>query len=263
MRNVIAARGGEESDSNADSSGSAPDAEPCERIKGPRCSAMMTPDNRHAVGCAAQRNTRHNAVRDVVAEYVGEAGKKCKLEQSFVQLARMTGRDATEATRVHRDSDDDEDVGKCENGERPCDIVILHRISDAPTTVIAYDVTMALPDSSKGVGGMRAHGGAGPDWQRAIRLARARKEKNRGRVQGLGAGYEPLVLSSNGRPDEETVKVLAGVAKDWALAHGCSPGDAMKILRVRISCATHRWNGEILKSLCTSVQGKGMGMRHA
>ena len=213
---------------------------------------MMAPDHRHAVGCAAQRNTRHNAVRDVIAEYEGEAGKKWRREQSFAQLARMTGRgehgvptgDAT------IDMDDEDDATNNANGERPSDIVIIHRISDAPTTVTAFDVTMALPDSRHRVTGMKARGEDGPEWQRAIRMARERKEKNRRRVEDLGAGYEPIVLSSNGRPDKQTMKVLAEFAKDWALAHGCSPGDAMKVLRIRMSCATHRWNGKILKSLC-------------
>ena len=43
--------------------------------------------------------------------------------------------------------DDEDDATNNANGERPSDIVIIHRISDAPTTVTAFDVTMALPDS--------------------------------------------------------------------------------------------------------------------
>ena len=81
-----------------------------------------------------ERDTRHNAVRDVIAEYEGEAGKKWRREQSFAQLARMTGRGEHAVTTGDAtiDMDGEDDATNNANGERPCDIVIIHRISDAP-----------------------------------------------------------------------------------------------------------------------------------
>ena len=233
----------------------------------------MTPDHRHALGCLGGKNSRHNGKRNCITTFAGEAGQLCVKEVTLAKLADLTGAEppaATAARRAHRggddaESDDEEETvessataaPKRKNCERPCDIVILHRISDAPSTTTAYDVTYSLPDSKKGLGGMKARGEDGPDFQRALTSARARKDKNRGGIEVLRSAYEPLCFSTNGRPDEQTIKVLSGLAKDWALAHGGTPGEAMRELRKRMSLVTHRWNGEILKSLCASPSEGG------
>jgi hypothetical protein len=235
---------------------------------------MSDPGHRHALGCDADRNSRHNGVRDVLQAYTREAGMTTLKEQSYRQLAGLTGAPYTRyddvESRDEKDDSDDEDeapVGvtagpdatnvERKNRERPCDIVILHRSSDAPSTVTAYDVTMRLPDSKEGQQGMHPRGECEPDWQRALTRGREEKEKRRGKVEELRAAYEPLVFSTNGRPDERTVHVLANLAKDWALAHACSEGHATRNLRERISCVTHRWNGQILTKLCGATVERG------
>ena len=40
------------------------------------------------------------------------------------------------------------------------------------------------------------------------------------------------------------------LSKDWGLAHDCSAGAVLRILRGRISNTIDGWNGEILRSLC-------------
>lgn len=246
----------DDSDSSSDSSSSSSSED--ELTSCTRCKAPMAPEHRHAIGCVGQRNTRHNAVRNVIVDYVREAGTKCLKEQSMSQLRQLTGRAAPERQEAQDAliADGEQPKGNC---ERPCDILILHRISDAPTTISVYDVTMVLADASKGVGGLHPQGREEPEWQRGLRLARERKDLKREEIEGLGAAFVPLVFSANGRPDDGTVNELSSLSKDWALAHGTTPGEAMRILRMRISCVTHRWNGEILRSLCGSSSGNLVG----
>ena len=134
------------------------------------------------------------------------------------------------------------------NSDRPCDLIILHCTASASTTVLALDVTIALPDSVAGMTGMNARDEV--DWDRALSLARRRKEKMRMEVESRGASFEPIVLSSNGKIDDDSEKVLRKLSSEWGLAHGCTAGMALRVLRGRISNEIHKWNGECLLNLC-------------
>ena len=85
---------------------------------------------------------------------------------------------------------------------------------------------------------------------RALKAATVRKENMRTLVEHRGASFEPIVFSTNGNVDDQSDIILASLSKDWGLAHDCSAGAALRILRGRISNTIDGWNGEILRSLC-------------
>ena len=234
------------------------------RVACTRCGKRMPPDHRHAIGCVGLRNTRHNHVRNVIADFAQEAGIRVLKEQTRAQVAMYTKfelRADDDGVRVDEDAPSEDDDGEGAAAvaprttrERPCNLVFLHRISDAPSPVVAYDVTIALPDASKGLTGLRARDGD-PDWQRALRGARDRKEKSGEAVREIGAGFEPLVFSTNGRPDDRTKVALSNIAKNWSLNFDSTNGEAMRVLRMRLAIAIQRWNGEILRSICKQADG--------
>ena len=44
--------------------------------------------------------------------------------------------------------------------------------------------------------------------------------------------------------------ILASLSTDWGVAHDCSAGAALRILRGRISNTIHGWNGERDPAIC-------------
>src|SRR4051812_37577827 len=86
LPNIVAAEGLGEQNEDDDGEASTEPPTTCTR-----CAMDMAPDPRHAVGCDGKRNTRHNAVRDVIINFVAESGQKWEKERSFAQLADLTG----------------------------------------------------------------------------------------------------------------------------------------------------------------------------
>jgi hypothetical protein len=261
MRHVVAS--GSHAAENPDEEVHGAVAPPCTR-----CRQGMEPDCRHAIGCVGSRGTRHNAVRDVIAKFAREAGRECRVEQTLERLQQWATRGGAEVCGApsHESPviDDESRDGAASSGddpqarpraartrlgssERPIDVLILHRPVGA-SSAAALDVTIALPDSRAGVAGLRARGG--PDWRRALTLARRRKEQLRAEIMKRGASFDPIVFSTNGRVDDGSVGALEKIASEWGLAHGCPKGEALTVLRGRISNAIHGWNGECLLSLC-------------
>jgi hypothetical protein len=134
---------------------------------------------------------------------------------------------------------------------------MLHHISDAPTTVTGYDVTIVQPDGTVGLRGWRV--GGGPDYGYALKSQRQRKEQRGRAVEDLGVKFVPLCFTTNVNPFAGTEKALRDVAAAWARAHGTTRGNALQVLRRMVSGAIHRWNGVILQSVCRQAEGNGDG----
>jgi len=113
------------------------------------------------------------------------------------------------------------------------------------------DATIVRPDSAVGLEGLRLAGTEEPDYARALEGARRRKEDAASsQAAALGVDFKALCFTVNGKAGESTKAYIRGVAKDWALRHGCSAGDALRRMRGRISTEIHRWNGMILWDAC-------------
>jgi len=218
----------------------------------PRCSAEVAPDGRHLLGCAAERSTRHNSVRDALLNVLHASGAAVAVEQTVEAAVRKVGalqplpppkpavsRPAVVSSSVAADA-------------RPIDLLAWHGALGprAPSSAVALDVAIVSPFA-----GHASHG-TDPDPDLALATAHDRKMRAAPELARAGIAFVPFILSVNGRMHDGAKQILALVAARWARHLAVPEAEARRMLRQRVSLAVHRGNGVQLQAAVVQAEAE-------